>query len=104
MSQAKTWLIATIVSFSLTAPANAVSGLPPARFDYVPRVKPIIMRLPANEIGTYCRPRAVGCATNVLAGPHKGRCLVYIAIGPSEDLILRHEYGHCNGWPADHPR
>jgi hypothetical protein len=20
------------------------------------------------------------------------------------DLIMRHEQGHCNGWPSDHPR
>jgi len=25
------------------------------------------------------------------------------ARGYSRELVLRHEYGHCNGWSADHP-
>jgi hypothetical protein len=23
--------------------------------------------------------------------------------GWNSDIIIRHELGHCNGWPADHP-
>jgi hypothetical protein len=24
-------------------------------------------------------------------------------LGWNSDIIIRHELGHCNGWPADHP-
>src|SRR5215510_2543726 len=34
---------------------------------------------------------------------HPGRRCVMKARGWTTALLLRHETGHCNGWPSDHP-
>jgi len=56
---------------------------------------------PANKYG-----QRLGCATII----RPEYCQIYI--GPIDELetygltditVLRHEIGHCNGWPGDHP-
>jgi hypothetical protein len=34
---------------------------------------------------------------------HPGRRCIMKARGWTTALLLRHETGHCNGWPSDHP-
>ena len=33
-----------------------------------------------------------------------GKCTIYLLPWEHIKAIRRHEIGHCNGWPADHPR
>ena len=50
-----------------------------------------------------------GCVRHL---PEFHRCMILLAereairwLGnPVEEDVIRHEIGHCNGWPADHPR
>jgi hypothetical protein len=51
------------------------------------------------------RPNSLGCAT-----VRSDHCIIYLVQddvarerGWNNGIILRHELGHCNGWPADHP-
>jgi hypothetical protein len=55
---------------------------------------------------------ALACArqTHVKSDPSVKVCWIVIAnadvinaAGYVYDIVLRHEIGHCNGWPADHP-
>jgi hypothetical protein len=55
---------------------------------------------------------ALGCSgkTHLKSDPSVKGCHIVIAnkevieaAGYVYDLVLRHEIGHCNGWPGDHP-
>ena len=64
-----------------------------------------------DEWATMCKPhpqagRIRGCNFHVL-----GYCNIYVApveyLEKSRDTvenIVKHEIGHCNGWPWNHPR
>jgi hypothetical protein len=106
---------ATIIVLHLftTAPALA-QLLPPPEFD-----RPYNGRLSVDTVPTQrslaeiCpnaaarTPNMIGCAVRANDGSH---CRVILApdsiiraLGASRQRILRHEIGHCNGWPAHHP-
>jgi hypothetical protein len=72
-----------------------------------------------DEFAEMCRPHpladkgARGCAFRYVSTSGDGsvRCYVYIAppeylkqSGDTVEDILRHEKGHCAGWPGNHPR
>lgn len=51
-------------------------------------------------------PAVYGCAFRM----HSGGCLIVLApdkdireAGWTTELVRRHEIGHCNGWPSNHP-
>ena len=51
------------------------------------------------------RPNSLGCAS-----VHVDHCIIYLVQddvmrlrGWNTGIVLRHELGHCNGWPPDHP-
>jgi hypothetical protein len=55
-------------------------------------------------------PITLGCAQRYTKAGQNYSCTVYVAqddiLKPTEwtyQTILRHETGHCNGWPANHP-
>ncbi len=86
-----------------------VSGytLPPAIYDHQPNMPVIEHILSHDEVNKACSPllpplmngqQWLGCATRKYEGS-KPICIVYRV---NNDLVLRHEQGHCNGWPADH--
>ena len=58
----------------------------------------------ADEVRKYCP--AFGIACTITATPWL--CEVYANEDyhhpPIANIILRHENGHCNGWPSTHPR
>lgn len=79
--------------------------LPPPEFDFKPKRPPEYHYVSPNQMQKICHlgEGIVACAT------FRGRrCIVYLprkgdyppAIAA---LIKRHEDGHCNGWPANHP-
>jgi hypothetical protein len=83
---------------------DATAPLPPAEYDVPYQGELTIWQFADGQ--SPCRnPKHFACAMkNAL------RCYIYI---PREDVfrqwranfaqILRHELGHCNNWPGDHP-
>lgn len=80
---------------------------PPAQYDRLP-LNFIIQKVPIELIRFRCKlETAVGCAvqSKLLISGKPVPCLILV---PEEahhmiDQILRHEFGHCNGWPPNHP-
>jgi hypothetical protein len=57
------------------------------------------------ELADFCgRALKNACAKHIDGGD---RCLVYMIkeelLQWTREIVLRHEIGHCNGWPGDHP-
>ncbi len=94
--------------------------LPPVQFDYKPRGRVVEKQLDYWAIDAACRARMGSIAERGLAGmparfeacafPLKNFCIVLIPRADGENIdrvtqarLRRHEYGHCNGWPMDHP-
>lgn len=88
---------------------------PPARYDHAYTGKLMLTKLPQAQMQRACRQlfsqygysdttsgEQRGCAI-----PGKDVCIIvtidktYKATTP--DAVLRHELGHCNGWPSSHP-
>lgn len=110
------WLSWIVILFVIAiSPAQALHDTgayvpqPPARYDRLPdnyRVKHVkIMALRFT-----CRNmEAVGCAVHspLLVAGKLTPCIVLV---PSDaylhltDQIIRHEFGHCNGWHKSHPK
>src|SRR5262249_29568337 len=100
---------------------------PPAEYDIPYTGILMIQRLPIDQIHDICSKRSgAGCAMVVSTCPNcnggkggwqisqTGNRAACVIIIPTDDYIrehhqdpksvIRHETGHCNGWPADHPR
>lgn len=79
--------------------------LPPAEFagQYAGHLVEIVE--PIARVQATCGRPSVGCA---LLGP--GWCVIILPevsgpiTGQIQVRIRAHEIGHCNGWPAEHPR
>jgi len=99
------------------------SWRPPAEYDIPYTGILMIQRLPIDEVHKVCAPNQLACATPFSTRPDgrgtyisiTGDRVACLIIMPTDDYIrkhspqiaegtLRHEMGHCNGWPADHPR
>jgi hypothetical protein len=103
--------VALLLAMATTAHAQII---PPAQYD-----KPYTGRLTVDTVPTQralaevCPAAAartanmIGCAIRTHDGSHCRVTLVedsvIIALGSTRARIMRHELGHCNGWPADHP-
>lgn len=84
--------------------------MPPDRYNYVPQTEPIIVFANLAQTDVQCRNESMaamspgqvcyGCAMRIVGGEHKGRHLIYVATDAPVpwNIILRHEYGHVNGW------
>ena len=64
-----------------------------------------------NDLKTFCSIAFIAGLTLACSRRH-GDVLCHIVIvderiikeqGWTRELMLRHEIGHCNGWPGDHP-
>jgi hypothetical protein len=85
--------------------------LPPERYDHPYKGHLTIQRATDEEMVRTCPapltlPKRIACAFPI---PAANSCLIVLApratitaAGYSEEIIIRHEIGHCNGWPADH--
>ena len=87
--------------------------LPPLRYDHPFVGTLVIERVDLEGLWKHCQPYG-GWACEVTIN---GTAHIYIVReteiveGPSRDrflrelpLLIRHEIGHANGWPADHPK
>src|SRR5262245_36134770 len=111
IQQTKMKRLALILSL-LASTAHAGADLPPEEYD-----KPywgtltIEQDVPQDQIRAACvggklpTAFALACSFKIMVG----RCHIMIAPeadikarGYAVDTVMRHEIGHCNGWPADH--
>lgn len=94
---------------------GSVTWDPPAQYDRPFAGEEAIHLLPQREVPAACErlfdwagleiettPNQKGCAA------FKGKVGVIISIdapfqGVTPEAVIRHERGHLNGWPADHP-
>jgi hypothetical protein len=84
------------------------TGPPPHRYDHRPSVPVIEIVLNEAQLQQVCmglsspNPNIIvfGCTDDKTAG----QCTIYLLPWSHIKAIRRHEIGHCNGWPADHPR
>ena len=74
---------------------------PPPEFDHPFRGDLFVEWATGDEIWNYCPSFGVACV--IRKTPTE--CLVFINLDYIiyKDRILRHEIGHCNGWPSNHP-
>lgn len=107
--QALASLLACLMGVYLTpALAGGVPTVPPAHYDHPHPDMLVIERSPA-EVDRICRAIGAHSRSNsriVACAPiGKARCAIVIPVShPQKAALVRHERGHCNGWPADHPR
>jgi hypothetical protein len=109
-----------------------VSLQPPPQYDVVPPVPVIERILSREELQKVCgaiRAEGVQRVCGALRGEESQKaCVTYYQLGPGEwfrgcttpravraattvclvyriddELVRRHEWAHCAGWPADHP-
>lgn len=82
------------------ASTMAHANLPPKRFDHPYKGKLKVTYLGKTAMRFVCGG-AIACAYG------GGRsCHIYLPKFKTPDplwMIRRHEIGHCNGWPANHP-
>lgn len=96
-------------------PNDRPSWNPPARYDIPYEGKLIEHQLPQQAVRRYCDRLASHYGRNWKATEHQrgcsilepGFCVVVYIDRPyglaTPAAVKRHELGHCNGWPADHP-
>jgi hypothetical protein len=114
--------LSIVLALLLTTPSFAMSPppwRPPARYDHPFKGKRIIKELPAWQLFSACSKLGslVQYACTIIGGEIPGKqCTSYVlarghyylwtskvdAAGFNE--LVRHETGHCNGWPANHPK
>jgi hypothetical protein len=83
---------------------------PPKRFDHAYPGKLVVHRMPQTQIVNVCE-KLLGKRSMIQHGcsvpPKNSRCEIWIVdktyMGATPEAVIRHETGHCNGWPADHP-
>lgn len=82
---------------------------PPERYDFPYKGKLEVLRVGEAEANRICRAKEVsrtgrvgGCALYY----SQTKCIIVLNVEStmSQASILRHEMGHCNGWPFHHPR
>ena len=127
MSGTKTLLFAALhlcAGIAATQPAEARSLLlpmPPAQYGGKARVPIVERSAPISDVPAICAIAAggsTGAAPGSIHGSyilacsmvHAGTCYMVLpevggSISPETVTTLRaHETGHCNGWPAHHPK
>lgn len=108
------------LSLALAFPAYAQDSRdraewnPPHRYDFPYKGKLLELRLPRDQVLAACGQLfdqmkvdsevTRGCAVR----PVDGTCLIVMIDEPykstTPEAVRRHEIGHCNGWPGDHPQ
>jgi len=93
--------------------ATVVPLQPPPQYDVVPPVPVIEHVLSQEEINKTCEAlywKSAGLKLE--AGTHFRGCSMPVIYANTyiceiwyinDERVRRHEIGHCNGWPADHP-
>jgi hypothetical protein len=103
-------ILAVVAALAGTYPATAQNVIPPAEYDFPYKAKLTIERTNSQtDIRGRCPyspfPFLLGCARSAMD-------VCYILMMDDDFLnkmnyppgiVLRHEMGHCNGWPGHHP-
>jgi hypothetical protein len=104
-------ILAVIGILATTYPAQAQNVLPPLEFDHPYEGATKVWRSASqDEIKAKCPPSVfpyhLGCGGKSASGA----CHILMAddetirkYGWTPEIVLRHEIGHCNGWPVHHP-
>lgn len=95
---------------------NDAEWNPPARFDHAYPGKLTVIRLPQKQVVAACAKlfaqyKVAATSSLVQRGcsavTSATSCTVVLIDKPfalaTPKAVLRHELGHCNGWPASHP-
>lgn len=74
---------------------------PPDIYDHPFQGELQIISVPPLIAKEYCSQHGVACVISL----EKGRCVVILntEYHAQREAIIRHETGHCNGWPNHHP-
>ncbi|MEJ0013436.1 MAG: hypothetical protein WDM94_12615 [Bauldia sp.] len=77
---------------------------PPAKYDRGPLINPqyqtpVIEHLAPAALAAACFGKHLACSFAEIGSP----CEIILPVKGWQPM-LRHEMGHCRGWPADHPR
>jgi hypothetical protein len=103
-------ILAAIGILATTYPAQAQNVIPPEEFDHPFGGTTRVWRSSDQaEIKAKCPPSAfpyhLGCGGKSATG----QCHILMADdetirkhGWTPEIVLRHEIGHCNGWPPNH--
>lgn len=108
-------LICLLLALPAWAGKNDAKWNPPARFDHAFAGKLHVRYLPQKQVVSACQklfakynvsaalfPNQKGCS----ALTSEASCTVIVVDKTYETAtpkaVLRHETGHCNGWPANH--
>jgi hypothetical protein len=109
------WLFAAALwaAFSMPAQAATYTMDPPKKYNKPFRGTVTVVELSSWSLFFSCR-WTISCT--IVGGDAPGRCVIRIArpgvwvpgYGSIQskayrNALIRHEIGHCNGWPADHP-
>jgi len=98
------WAIVWVVGAVVLGFVWADWLLPPPRFAHEPKMATEVRYRVADTFALYCgtnHPKVGGCAI-----VKDGVCYITIRqelTKVDRDAVLRHENGHCNGWPQNHP-
>ena len=87
-------LALTTEAFAYRAP------LPPRQYDHPYRGRLIIVDVPFAEMQRRCGGGPGHCY-GYTYGDMGGTCTIYVV--SRDRYLIRHEVGHCNGWPGHHP-
>jgi hypothetical protein len=87
-----------------------IKQLPPVEFDHALAGPVEVIDIESEErLRQLCHMTQTHQGVNVIgcAGRKPDRCVIYLgpipaSSGITRNINLRHELGHCNGWPADH--
>lgn len=93
-------------------PARADLSAPPPPYDHPFHGQVAVSVATRAEVRSACAAYKVNAYTVACSrGVINGVCHVLIiadkelqAMGHTRRAVMRHEIGHCNGWPADHRR
>lgn len=109
-------LVALLISTPALAGKHDASWNPPARFDNAYTGKLTVHYLPQKQVVVACanlfakykvEAKTTFAQRGCAAITGKTSCTVIViekiyALATPK-AVLRHELGHCNGWPANHP-
>jgi hypothetical protein len=80
---------------------------PPLAYDHAYKGELKIFLGTAAEVKERCAPYSGGLRVHACAFSldHYTKCQIHINYETRYDVasIIRHEIGHCNGWPRNHP-
>jgi hypothetical protein len=84
-------------------------ALPPSRYDRPYEGKlTVVKENDYNLVRHVCSdvPNAIACSYQTFDTATGKPIACLIMLGPAahdDERVMRHEIGHCGGWPADHP-